>query len=926
MYSIHVIIYLWIFILVFVPISCFATNRCGYDKRNFTHVFKPTHYDLDIKTNYDGQIFTVKEKIVFESEDPSNSDGIILLDSNGTINISSLRAIAKVRVGRDEQGDTIQSSLSIGAHCLDDEARLLVIWFNKNEWNSLIDSVNMSNGVLMTLSLFIKYQGFIVTNIDGLQMIPESENNSRLFVTRFDQNEGSYLFPCLNETIFSSRFSISLEIAKDETALANTEPKSIRYESQSKIIEFDETDIMPPHQVTFVIGHLYKITPDDLRTQLYLPKSLIELTTGQSLAISIQQRASMELASQFQVTFADKTFNIVAIPSIGDKEIHGPGLIICDIVNILQDLNKVNSLSIPDFAYKAIERVIRQWLGNDLLLDSTMDQWLFEGLVGWFSMELKYNIYQDFDDRLTFLKDTYDVALTRSSLTPNTESMLTSEGDVELYMETSKLSEQVNSLANAKLDQTSKVKSLGIIRMIHDICGTQRFEIVIRKLEYFNLRILRSADFIGIVREVCNWDPMKMIACFNSKNGHPLILADLDEKGSKLLVQVKQIHVNQANDGERCDLTITFRAHDTKSGYFEGRKILPKDIEVNKIELPYPIEDGKWIKLNRDFSGFYRIHYSDRLLIGLEHAVNRYELSDLDEFNLIADALALMRYNKIGAHYLIKILNILHKTNNIKILNAIIKAFIELKILYIETRFEFFIDQFGIELFKHVYDEDRLSPIVGLNKSETMDTILMMLVNLNHKNLRDDMTRFISQFDMSLLIEMDVLGSRTLIGTLARGESDWIFEHFISIIRPGMFEPSQLSSALALSNSFLRLELAWKFILNIYPDQADLFLKSASINKEGREFIRHILNSIPENLDLVKIIDTKTILKDFCVLIMSESEHCRDGSNISHIIGSNEWKQLKSEIDHMQSERSLAQGLDKMENLSMIHRTMLAVS
>ncbi|KAI1345242.1 peptidase family M1-domain-containing protein [Xylariaceae sp. FL0016] len=569
----------------------------------------PTHYDVTLEPDFEKFVFNGKVVIDFDVREETKSIALHTLE----IDIHSAQI---------KSGDSVSTSSS--AVTYDESKQVSTI--------ELKDAVPKGKA-----QLEIKFTGQLNDSMAGFYRSTYKKPDGSegiLATSQMEANDCRRAFPCFDEPMHKSKFTVTLIADKNLTCLSNmdvaseTDVQSDMSGTTKKAVKFNTTPLMSTYLVAFIIGELNYIETKNFRVpiRVYAPASS-DIEHG---------RFSLELAARtleyyekiFGADFPLPKMDMVAIPDFAAGAMENWGLITYRVVDLMLD-EKASGAAMKERVAEVVQHELaHQWFGNLVTMDWWEGLWLNEGfatLMSWLSCNHFYPEWKVWENYVT---DTLQGALGLDSLR--------SSHPIEVPVKKASEVDQI-------FDAISYSKGSCVLRMISTYLGEETFlegvRRYIKKHAYGNTQ----TEDLWAALEDASGKPVKEIMSIWTKNvGYPVVQVTENEQDSSIHVkQNRFLRTGDVKPEEDKVLYPVFLGLRTKDGVDET-------LTLSKREGDYKVSDTGFFKLNANHTSIYRTSYSPERLAKLGQAAKEGQLTVEDRAGMIADAgaLAVSGYQK----------------------------------------------------------------------------------------------------------------------------------------------------------------------------------------------------------------------------------------------------------------------------------------
>ncbi|KAI6191934.1 Aminopeptidase [Aphelenchoides bicaudatus] len=487
------------------------------------------------------------------------------------------------------------------------------------------------------VTLSIDFKAEISSYLRGFYRSAYKDKNGQekfLASTQFESDSANYAYPCFDEPIYKSVFDIELEVDETLTALSNMniidEKKSA---DGKKLVKFATTPVMSTYLVAFIVGDFEYI--ETTYGKKNIPVRIYTLPGK-----SEQGQFSLEVAKKSMEWYEDwfdyesplPKVDLIAIPDFSMGAMENWGLVTFREIRLLVDKDTSHRMKALNALVVAHE-LAHFWFGNLTTMTWWGDLWLKEGFASFMEYFFCQVNYPELKTHIDYLNDVVADGMGEDSL----KSSHKIEVDINDPSELTSI-----------YDAITYEKSNSIIRMLFNYLGEETFRaglrLYVKRIAYKNAV---TTDLWQALSDASNQDIGKLMSSWTSQVGYPLVNVEEERLGDgKRRLRLKQTRflADGSTDNQTWQIPITIIKESDPSKPFHKFLMTDRSQEV-VIEVP----DNEWIKINSEFSGFYRVQYSDEMLKPLLSAVQTRKLGVLDRFNLSSDLSALVKASKIPA-------------------------------------------------------------------------------------------------------------------------------------------------------------------------------------------------------------------------------------------------------------------------------------
>lgn len=746
-----------------------------------------------------------------------------------------------------------------------------------------------------------------------------------------------------------------------------------------KHIEFQKTKPMSMHNFGFVVGtlkydKLAMLSPEpDLN--LYFMQLRGEYIQHGEITMAMLRNVLQHVSSYDGVNFPLKYVNVIVHPGIGRAlESNFAGTIVVDGDRILRaHMNNWGEQAMV--IANMVELLMRQWYGYMITQELDHETWFFDGLIGWHTMKITNLLLTDPASLITPFPSTTmnysmifasrfisnamiedsssrarpllikgddeievpesvatDLFFANEQVYDNDEHNTTKSID-QLSDRMSKISFQQQTITMKRvevtLSETQKVKAIGIISNYEIVCGDKWPEVLGRYVRKYSFKISKSYDLMWYVKRDCNSLMHDSENMFLESEGLPLIKVKHSD-GNNLFVSQEPFSADYtqsvivapvSNHNERrwiLPVGYTYGNYHSNWHHQSNFIITNADSDTlvslgNVLDLNRP---GTWVKLNDDGKGYYRVLYGDRMLNSMLNAVKNNTLSDLDCFNLLDDAMAIVKSGKVGSYYLVHVLKAVAQRSNEIIQARAIEAFRELKRLYIQyAEIHNLLCDLGIELFANTFMTHGMT-MSNILSDEGVSARIQIYEQLATLDLQSMILSSLNLYKSQYLASLDPRLHTSVFIVVARHGSDEDFTTLLSyLLSPTISSTPDLADkiviGLANATQQSRLEFVWLKMQDLSGRYLARFVRTLLNSPEGQLFaIETVLEQLPSLCEKMNHDEYKSLVIELCNNLANKTIFCSPNSPIGAILGQNNWYDLINSTREMRRRTFYLQRLD----------------
>lgn len=731
---------------------------CGLPLYRLPQRIEPTNYDLVVKPDlealrFEGSVQVSLRVLARRDGGPQHVEmdaNKIVLHAHGdlAVDVVSYRDLGssarRARSNRDRDSNNNTSTyIQILNVCRDEHYQLLVITLERDLKDRSRGLLKLTFSGLLSNNLYGFYKsGYTKTSqVDGKPVKRQRYHA----VTQLQAADARRLFPCFDEPAFKATFDVTLVYPSDRLALSNMEPvewglpeaaskRELGAANETAQVRFARTPPMSSYLLALFVGELDYVErslelPQKLQVRVFTPLGARELG---HFALDVVARALPLLCAHFDGAECPAgKIDLLPLADFSSGAMENWGLITFKESSLLADRKEESIGQKVYVAQTIVHELAHHWFGNLVTMDWWNEIWLNEGMASWLEAKLVEEMFPEQDLAFYLTLKSHLRAL---------------QADSSRFVHPIELEEeQVEGVEDIDVlfDTISYNKASAIVRQMGspELLGAEVFRTALKyyinKHKYANTNLedllealaksgrnntttLASGSLEATSAFLRNWI---------GQAGHPLISATLIERNADegellLLEQSRFVFENSSALDEQqaaqrwiVPISVLVRGFDENDN--EQHALIRQTMNATTqltVELPGWFKrgaEGAWLKVNVNFTGFYRVAYSEALGEALSRAVLLGELVwPADRVNLLDDARALVEAKRMPSYKLVALMKSFANESSGAVLDKLARTFRELLVLYrwsTQAAIRASLVKFGERLFGHwIYLRARL--------------------------------------------------------------------------------------------------------------------------------------------------------------------------------------------------------------------------
>lgn len=572
--------------------------------------------------------------------EPTNDDDMRLRPTHYTLelwpNLETLRFKGRARIRLEVPADTEDMRLdAVDLHI--DECRVVegasggeVTWSVKG--GKLIvgysAATHESAATDKTVELDIGFDGEINDQMAGFYRSRyEIDGDERfLAVTQFEERDARRAFPCVDEPWAKAVFTITIHVMGDDLAISNTAAASIEPEAGGQVFRFEPTPPMSTYLVFFAVGPFDVRSDDEGRTPVR-----VAVSPGKGIYATeslVYARQSLD----FLESFTGVAYPLSKLDSIGVTDFAFGAMenfgAICYRENLV--------LTYPDTTTRrekesmmgvAAHEIAHMWFGDLVSPAAWRYVWLNEAFATYVGNLTTSHAYPEWRVMEQFVTGAIATAMDRDALPRSVPIELEADG-IEIDPSTAPI---VYS------------KGASVLRMLHGFYGDDAFRgAVWAFLDQYRFAAANTEQFIASFgarladgqTETERKTTSEMLQRWVRTPGMPLVR--VSRHGQTLSLRQERFTVTGMT-GQPTNwivpVTGIVGAGDSQSAL----RVMLSESE-GTVDVP---SDARWVKLNAEQAGYYRMFYEDDdAWEALGAAALAGELEPIERYGLVSDMAA----------------------------------------------------------------------------------------------------------------------------------------------------------------------------------------------------------------------------------------------------------------------------------------------
>ncbi|GAB1864921.1 Aminopeptidase [Camponotus japonicus] len=494
-------------------------------------------------------------------------------------------------------------------------------------------------------NLSLEFDGSLKNKIVGFYSSTYQYDSEERYIatTKFEPTYARQAFPCFDEPNFKAEFSVKLVCPMKDNyhALSNMNIEDIEYnkpENNLMTTTFAKTVPMSTYLACFIISDMEKLkmTAKGLKGREF-PVSVystkLQEKEKRQFSLQISVKAIEYYINLFQIDYPLPKLDMVAIPDFVSGAMENWGIVTFRETRLLYDDRNNSVIDKRNVVNVICHELAHMWFGNLVTLSWWNDLWLNEGFATYMS-------YKSADEILPNQKYMEQFSINVIHKVMITDAKLSSHPIIQNV----KNPDEITSF----FDEISYQKGASIIRMMENFIGDDFYYAIISYLDKYAYRNAETVDLFNVLQNTNDLNITAIMDTWLRQEGYPVI--NVERQLNKFVLTQKRFlsDSNTSFDPSKSNYKYRWTVPIT---YITNRNEIPtliwfdKDADQVVIEVD---EHTKWIKLNVNQVGYYRVNYGTEWK-PIEELLRTHptRLSIGDRANLLDDLYSLAAANEI---------------------------------------------------------------------------------------------------------------------------------------------------------------------------------------------------------------------------------------------------------------------------------------
>ncbi|XP_011497942.1 PREDICTED: aminopeptidase N-like [Ceratosolen solmsi marchali] len=494
-----------------------------------------------------------------------------------------------------------------------------------------------------------------------------------LATTHFEPVGARRAFPCFDEPQYKATFDVSIVNNKKYIVLSNTKVKNVVVSNEMKTTSFFTTPPMSTYLLAFVVSDFTSISNKNLNFSIYSRPNAIQYG---NMALNVSEKILKALEDFTGIPFHINKMEQAAIPDFAAGAMENWGLVLYREKSLLYDDKVLTTSDKQNIVETIAHEFAHQWFGDLVSPKWWKYLWLNEGFANFFQTYITEKIEPEWHS--------IEQAVIKS--------IQNNAFDFDSNLSTHPLNQDVESPSeiNAIFDRISYEKGGAVIRMMQHFLTETVFQKGLQNyLTKKSLSVANSDDLLAAIQEVIDKKnfPLDLKAIMDkwiNYKGYPAVYVTRYYKTSTVeLKQERFVKYNASREekGNKYEWHIPINyAIQSKPDFVTT---IPQHwLKSTAMNISVDVDSKDWLILNKQQTGFYRVNYDDdnwKLITNYLNSENRTKIHVLNRAQLMDDALAFVKQEKLSLKILLQLTSYLKNETNYIAWQPAFKTYLWLK-------------------------------------------------------------------------------------------------------------------------------------------------------------------------------------------------------------------------------------------------------
>ncbi len=609
------------------------------------------------------------------------------------------------------------------------------------------------------ISLYFEFTGIINDKLAGLYQskFKVGDEIRTAAVTQFQESDARRAFPCFDEPGLKATFDITLIVDKNLHVISNGMIENEEARDGKIAYSFERTPIMSTYLLFFGIGEFEYIEAmqDGVRHRVYASPGQAE-KYGE-FALDFAMKSLKYCQNYFKVPFPFNKMDQIATADFAHGAMENWSAILYR-ENYLLKYPQTSKRQETIIQMVIAHEITHQWFGNSTSPATWKYIWLNESFATYFGFGVIDEYYPEKNIWQLFLQIETSVAL-----------------GADAYIETAAI-EKPGDVAVGMTIKTAPIiynKGGSVLRMLAAYIGADGFrESLQYYLEKFKYDVASSSDLWLAIEKVTGKPVSQLMESWVLQQGYPKITVTRD--GNTLNLDQRRFTFLENDSDTLWLIPVSITQYDKE------KEISTDFILFDTRDTQFNLKDNcDTFKLNKDFTGFFRVQYEASNLAKLGELINSKLIGPIDRWNVIHELYALVRSGDVELDIYLNFINNYLEEDNYLSISSISNQLFQLYKLFdgeIENR----IADIGKNFLEAILERISLDMQEGepTDITSIRSGLIYNAVQFGYEKAEKYALDKFKEIKNGVQISPDILGNILRIGALKTNDREFLVNRF----------------------------------------------------------------------------------------------------------------------------------------------------
>nr|ADK11715.1 aminopeptidase N [Sitophilus oryzae] len=540
-----------------------------------------------------------------------------------------------------------------------DDTEMTEYFFNTSSDVLTIENTKNKIGDIYGVTLYIHYRSRLSTNdMYGLYRTSFGSKGAEKYIalSQFSPNFARRVFPCFDEPTFKTNFQFYVSYTEGIEVFSNTlgsvidTTDVIGDDPTLETIEFKGTRKLSSYMTSLIFMHKNDFSCSAAAENVseyggaYRVCSRSGSESSRTWALETGPTLIRKLINFTNFVYFDK-MDLMAVPHSVVAAEENWGLITFREENLLFNTDDASILDLERITMLMAYEFAQMWFGNVATPQWWSISYVTKGLATYLQYFITHQIFEEWELDKQFLSNVLHPAF-----------------EIDSFIDSPPLNADAESRSDiiTKLDKITNLKGACLFRMLKDvIAGYEKFR---QGIEYFltsfSYKNTESQGLWNLISAQLNFQRgllptnkvlKEVLLNWEVYPGYPLLEVSRDSYKTFFIKQKGRFLYSGLNETYQWYIPVSYTLS-TNLTQFENATLSQWLLPNETIEIFVPTINEKWIILNTQAAGYYRVHYGEtwsNISEGLQDT-NFSGIPELNRAQLLNDMFSLARANIVN--------------------------------------------------------------------------------------------------------------------------------------------------------------------------------------------------------------------------------------------------------------------------------------